>query len=83
MLVFTGLGALVADVVLEVPLSDECFNLILECDAFLLWCGQHLSDIGSACYGSFSSGLPASYLVACRLLCALWPRIHPHATLSG
>ena len=36
-LVLAGLGAPVADVVLEVPLSDEFFNLILECDAF--FCG--------------------------------------------
>ena len=36
-LVLVGLGALVADVVLEVPLSDEFFNLILECDVF--FCG--------------------------------------------
>ena len=37
MLVLIGLGAPVADIVLEVPLSDEFFNLILECDAF--FCG--------------------------------------------
>ena len=37
MLVLARLGAPVADVVLEVPLSDEFFNLILECDAF--FCG--------------------------------------------
>ena len=33
-LVLAGFGAPVADVVLEVPLSDEFFNLIFECDAF-------------------------------------------------
>ena len=32
--ILTGLGDPVADVVLEVPLSDEFFNLILECDKF-------------------------------------------------
>ena len=37
MLVLMGLGAPVADVVLEVPFSDEFFNLIFECDA--LFCG--------------------------------------------
>ena len=36
-LVLKGLGAPFADVVLEVPFSDEFFNLILECDAF--FCG--------------------------------------------
>ena len=36
-LVLTGLGSPVADVVLEVPLSNEFFNLILDCDAF--FCG--------------------------------------------
>ena len=34
MLVLEGLGALIADVVLEVPFSDEFFDLILERDAF-------------------------------------------------
>ena len=34
MSVLTGLGAPVADIALEVPLSDEFFDLILECDAF-------------------------------------------------
>ena len=37
MLVLAGLGAPVADVVLEVPFSDEFFDLILKCDAF--FCG--------------------------------------------
>ena len=32
--VLVGLGAPVADVVSEVPLTDEFFNLILECNAF-------------------------------------------------
>ena len=32
--VLTGLGAPVADVVLEVLLSDEFFDIVLECDAF-------------------------------------------------
>ena len=32
--VLAGLGTPVADVVLEVPISDEFFNLILECDTF-------------------------------------------------
>ena len=32
--VLMGLGALVADVVSEVPLMDEFFNFILECNAF-------------------------------------------------
>ena len=36
-LVLAGLDAPVADLVLEVPLSDEFFNFILECDAF--FCG--------------------------------------------
>ena len=34
MLVLAGLGAPIADVVLEVSLSDELLNLILEDDAF-------------------------------------------------
>ena len=34
MSVLARLGAPVADVVLEVPLSDEFFNLVYECDAF-------------------------------------------------
>ena len=34
MLVLVGLGAPVTDVVLEVSLSDEFFNLFFECDAF-------------------------------------------------
>ena len=37
MLVLARLGAPVANVVLEVPFSDEFFDLILECDAF--FCG--------------------------------------------
>ena len=34
MSVLTRLGAPVADIALEVPLSDEFFDLIIECDAF-------------------------------------------------
>ena len=34
MSVLVGLSAPVADVVLEIPLSDEFFNLVLEYDAF-------------------------------------------------
>ena len=34
MLVLTGLSSPIADVILELPLSDEFFDLILECDAF-------------------------------------------------
>ena len=34
MLVLVGLGAPVADVVLEIPFSYEFFDLIFECDAF-------------------------------------------------
>ena len=34
MLVLVGLGALVADVILEVSLSDELLNLVFEGDAF-------------------------------------------------
>ena len=37
LLVLEGLGAPVADVIMEVPFSDEFFYLILECDAF--FCG--------------------------------------------
>ena len=37
MLVLAGLGAPVADVVLEVPLSDEFLDLIIECNTF--FCG--------------------------------------------
>ena len=37
MLVLVGLGAPVADIVLEVTFSNEFFNLIFECDAF--FCG--------------------------------------------
>ena len=33
-LVFAGLGALIADIVLEVSLSDELLNLVLEGDTF-------------------------------------------------
>ena len=33
-MVVAGLGALIEDVVLEVPLSDEFFDLILKCDTF-------------------------------------------------
>ena len=32
--VLVGPGALVADIVLEVPLSDEFLDLVLKCDAF-------------------------------------------------
>ena len=34
MSVLVGPGAPVADIVLEVPLSDEFFDLVLKCDAF-------------------------------------------------
>ena len=34
MSVLAGLGASIADIALEVPFSDEFFDLILECDAF-------------------------------------------------
>ena len=33
-MVLLGLGAPVADVVSKVPLADEFFDFILECDAF-------------------------------------------------
>ena len=33
--VLVGLGAPITDVVSEKPLSDELFDLVLECDAFL------------------------------------------------
>ena len=81
-LVLVGLGTPVADVVLEVSLSDELLNLVFEGDAF--FCGVADISVKSAYYfGSSSSGLPISNRVVYACLCAPWPRIHPHVTLSG
>ena len=70
MLVLAGLGAPVADVVLEVPFSDEFFDLVLEYDAFFC-CVANISVIPAilvlVSFGAVSPHRIQSFVDSCVL----------------
>ena len=79
-LVLAQLGASIADIISEVSLLDEFFDLIFEHDALL--CGVADVFVMSTIFVLILllSSLPASNQVTCIRQCTWWPRIHPHAT---